>query len=189
MVLRVAEGCFRDSKRLNGFGYGFSMAWSLKSPGRTATEILTALVYHVFDITFVLVVFPAAQWSVEDRTALTVSVYDCESLIKQEALALLTKLSPFLFFLFLLLEIVQFLHAFDVLQLECLLCLPGVVDMGPVLPLYQILDLTSLFVGIEVGIGVPVCFYSIYSSCTSRCCRKEVKEYTVTFIYIYLELG
>ena len=70
-------------------------------------------------------------------------------------------------------EVVQFLHALDVLQLQGVLGLPGVVDVRPVLPLHQVLRLARLFAGIKVGIGVPVRFDGINRSSSTRGCEER----------------
>lgn len=84
--------------------------------------------------------------------------------------ALPQQCSPLLLLLVFLLVIVQFLHAFDVLHLERLLRLPGVVNVGPVLPLDQVLDVTSLPAGTEVRVGITISFHGIHSGGTSCCC-------------------
>lgn len=75
---------------------------------------------------------------------------------------------PFLLLLLLLFEVVQLLHASDVLLLQRLLRLPRVVDVSPVLPLDQILDITGLFVGVEVSVGVAVCFHGVHRGDAAR---------------------
>ena len=81
--------------------------------------------------------------------------------------------SPSLFLVILFHEVVQFLHPFDVLELQGVLRLPCVVDVRPVLPLHQVLRLARLFAVVKVGIGVPVCFDGIYRSRASRGCEES----------------
>lgn len=75
---------------------------------------------------------------------------------------------PLLLLLVLLLEVVQLLHALDVLQLERLLRLPGVVDVGPVLPLDQVLGVARLLAGVEVGVGVSVRLHCVHGGGAAR---------------------
>lgn len=83
------------------------------------------------------------------------------------------KHSPLLLLLVLLLEIIQLLHALDVLQLECLLRFPGVVYVGPVLPLDQVLDVARLLAGVEVGVGVSVRLHCVHSGGAPRRWRQK----------------
>lgn len=77
---------------------------------------------------------------------------------------------PFLLLLLFFLEVLQFLHALDVLLFERLLRFPGVVNVGPVLPFDQVLHLSWLSVVVKVGIGVSICLYGIHCGYGPRCC-------------------
>lgn len=72
--------------------------------------------------------------------------------------------SPWVQFIIFLLKVLQFLHPLDFLLCQRVHALPRVVDVGPALPLNQVMSLPFILLGVKAFARVAIFLHGVHSS-------------------------
>ena len=95
---------------------------------------------------------------------------------------------PLAQFAFSLLEVLQLLHAVDLLLDERRFVLPRVVDVRPALPLDEVLHLACFLSLLEAGVRIAVIQSIVVSSATAHSYKKRIMTKKLNIIDLNLEV-